>query len=290
MSKPGDSIDVSILFSGENGLEVTRSAHVQIPIGAPTGTLNLTVSDANGLNFPELAGLSPVTAGSPDQLIHELSAIRPSDRAYLRVWRQEPSFPLSGTELTDPPPSVSMILARGAGTGATMLFAASRVGRGGDARRSRQLCCQWIQNYSGGSKRVNSRILRSLIKAVALITSLGASLFAATSTTWETGTYAEFLKGKLQGLALTSDGVLQPGASIRKSTAVEQPVLWTVVPGPDGSLYAATGHRGKVFKVDREGRHFGGLLRGAAGGLCPVLRFEGHPLRGHIAERRRLSH
>jgi hypothetical protein len=121
--KPGGSIDVSILFSGENGLEVTRSAHVQIPIGAPTGTLNLTVSDANGLNYPELAGLSPVAAGSPDQLIHELSAIRPSDRAYLRVWRQEPSFPLSGTELTDPPPSVSMILARGTGTGATMLFA-----------------------------------------------------------------------------------------------------------------------------------------------------------------------
>ncbi len=121
--RPGDSIDVSILFSGENGLEVTRSAHVQIPVGAPTGTLNLTVSDANGLNYPELAGLSPVAAGSPDQLIHELSAIRPSDSAYLRVWRQEPSFPLSGAELTDPPPSVSMILARGAGTGATMLFA-----------------------------------------------------------------------------------------------------------------------------------------------------------------------
>ena len=40
--KPGDAIDVSILFSGENGLEVMRTAHVQIPIGAPTGTLNLT--------------------------------------------------------------------------------------------------------------------------------------------------------------------------------------------------------------------------------------------------------
>jgi hypothetical protein len=100
---------------------------------------------------------------------------------------------------------------------------------------------------------VNTRILPSLPKAVVLITGLSASLFAATSTTWETGTYAEFLKGKLQGLALTSDGVLQPGASIRKSTAVEQPVLWTVVPGPDGSLYAATGHRGKVFKVDAKG-------------------------------------
>jgi hypothetical protein len=100
---------------------------------------------------------------------------------------------------------------------------------------------------------VNIRSLRSLAKLVALIAGLGGSVFAATSTTWETGTYAEFLKGKLQGLSLTSDGALAPGASIRKSTAIEQPVLWTVVPGPDGSLYAATGHRGKVFKIDAQG-------------------------------------
>jgi hypothetical protein len=100
---------------------------------------------------------------------------------------------------------------------------------------------------------VNGRRFRRLITAVALAANLGGSLIAATSTTWETGSYAEFLKGKLQGLALTSDGVLLRGASIRNSTTVEQPVLWTVVPGPDGSLYAATGHRGNVFKIDPKG-------------------------------------
>ncbi|MGA7414523.1 MAG: WD40 repeat domain-containing protein, partial [Bryobacteraceae bacterium] len=100
---------------------------------------------------------------------------------------------------------------------------------------------------------MNGRSFRRLITVVALAANLGASLFAASSTTWETGSYAEFLKGKLQGLALTSDGALLPGASIRKSTTVEQPVLWTVVPGPDGSLYAATGHRGKVYKIDPKG-------------------------------------
>ena len=35
--------------------------------------------------------------------------------AYLRIWRQEPSFsvagPLAGGDLTDPPPSVMLILA-----------------------------------------------------------------------------------------------------------------------------------------------------------------------------------
>lgn len=100
---------------------------------------------------------------------------------------------------------------------------------------------------------MNGRSFRGLISAVALVANLGAPVFAATSTTWETGSYTEFLKGKLQGLALTSDGVLLPGASIRKSTTVEQPVLWTVVPGPDGSLYAATGHRGKVYRIDPKG-------------------------------------
>jgi hypothetical protein len=100
---------------------------------------------------------------------------------------------------------------------------------------------------------VSTRIFRSLITPLALIASVSGSLPAATSTTWETGSYAEFLKGKLQGLALTSDGVLLPGASARNSTSIEQPVLWTVVQGPDGSLYAATGHRGKVFKIDPKG-------------------------------------
>ena len=48
-------------------------------------------------------------------LVRSINAFRSSDAAYVRVWRQEPAFtvagPLPGGELTDPPPSVMLILA-----------------------------------------------------------------------------------------------------------------------------------------------------------------------------------
>ncbi len=125
---PGGSVDVSVLFTGESGVEIVRHASVRIPVGAQAGVLNLTVSDANGLNFPELAGLSPSTVSRPDELLKELSAIRPSDQAYLRVWRQEPTFPVAGREIADPPPSIAMVMNRtlgtGIGAGAIMLVSA----------------------------------------------------------------------------------------------------------------------------------------------------------------------
>ncbi|HUA59858.1 MAG TPA: hypothetical protein VML19_13955, partial [Verrucomicrobiae bacterium] len=122
--RPGESLGVSVLLTGENGFEVTRTAQFRIPPGTPAGPLNLTISDANGLNLPELLNLSAVNAASPEALIHELDAIRPSDRAYVRIWRSQPSFPVGGRELGDPPPSVSLVLSRGMGAGPATLLAA----------------------------------------------------------------------------------------------------------------------------------------------------------------------
>ncbi len=112
---PGDALQVTALLQGENGFELTRTATYQIPIGAPAGTLNLTLSDAATLNTPDFAGLSQSQAHSPQELIQMINAFRGSQAAYLRVWRQEPAFtiggPLPGGELTDPPPSVMLVLA-----------------------------------------------------------------------------------------------------------------------------------------------------------------------------------
>jgi len=114
---PGGSLDVNVLFTGEDGIEIVRHAQVRIPVGAQTGILNLTVSDANGLNYPELMGLSPSTITGPTELLKVLSAIRPSDQAYLRVWRQEPAFAVAGRQIGDPPPSIAMAMNRTLGTG-----------------------------------------------------------------------------------------------------------------------------------------------------------------------------
>ena len=112
---PGDTLHVSALLQGENGIELTRSADYEIPIGAPLGILNLTLSDAATLNTPDFAGLSQSQAHSPVELIQMINGFRGSQAAYLRVWRPEPAFtiagPLPGGELTDPPPSVMLVLA-----------------------------------------------------------------------------------------------------------------------------------------------------------------------------------
>jgi hypothetical protein len=113
--RPGDPVTITALLQGENGLELTRTATYQVPIGAPRGALNLTVSDAATLNFPDFAGLSQSSLHTPERLIAAINSYRNSDSLYVRVWRQEPSFTVAGTvpgaEITDPPPSVMLILA-----------------------------------------------------------------------------------------------------------------------------------------------------------------------------------
>jgi hypothetical protein len=113
--RPGEAIQVTALLEGENGLELTRTATYQVPVGATLGPLNLTVSDANGLNAPDFAGLAQSSLHSSAQLIQTINQFRGSEAAYVRVWRQEPSFtisgPLPGGDISDPPPSVMLVLA-----------------------------------------------------------------------------------------------------------------------------------------------------------------------------------
>ncbi len=77
---------------------------------------------------------------------------------------------------------------------------------------------------------------------------------AATSTAWEVTGFADFQKGRLSGLSLTADGILQLGPSIRWQTALDQPALWSLAVAPDGSIYASTGHQGKIFRIDPNGK------------------------------------
>jgi hypothetical protein len=112
---PGDSVRITALLEGENGLELTRTANYHVPAGAPNGPLNFTISDANTLNFPDFSGVTPASLRAPERLIETINSYRASDALYVRIWRQEPSFnvagQLPGAELPDPPPSVMLILA-----------------------------------------------------------------------------------------------------------------------------------------------------------------------------------
>ncbi len=91
------------------------------------------------------------------------------------------------------------------------------------------------------------------LRLFAALCALSLAASAATSTVWEVNGFADFLKGRLLNLALTADGMLRPGPSVRWSTALDQPALWSIASGPDASVFAGTGHSGKVYRIAADG-------------------------------------
>lgn len=81
-----------------------------------------------------------------------------------------------------------------------------------------------------------------------------SALWAATSTSWETSSFDGFLKGTLTNLSLTSDGVLKPSPATKWNAQLGQPALWSLAAGPNGSVFVSTGHRGRVYQVDANGK------------------------------------
>jgi hypothetical protein len=85
-----------------------------------------------------------------------------------------------------------------------------------------------------------------------------AVAFGATTTTWEMSGYQDFLRGRITGLSITRDGRLTLGPKVDTIFESDQPEIWSVARGPDGSLYLGTGNRGRLYRVDPSGR--GSLL------------------------------
>lgn len=77
---------------------------------------------------------------------------------------------------------------------------------------------------------------------------------AATTTYWELNSYSDFVKGKLEGTSLARDGRLRLAPKAETLFTAEQPVIWSMARGPQGSVYLATGHLGQVYRVDRAGK------------------------------------
>jgi hypothetical protein len=85
------------------------------------------------------------------------------------------------------------------------------------------------------------------------IATFAVPLLASTSTTWEMTSFSDFVKGKFDGVSLGRDGRLSLAPKLDTLFTSEQPVIWSVASGPDGALYAATGHRGRVFRIEPNG-------------------------------------
>jgi hypothetical protein len=93
--RPGEKIKLNVLLTGDDGAETTRSVDYQVPIAA-----NLT-------DFHQILNSSP---RSPGQLIGIVNGLHPNTKAYVRIWRADPSFDVEGVDLPAPPASVALIL------------------------------------------------------------------------------------------------------------------------------------------------------------------------------------
>jgi len=89
---------------------------------------------------------------------------------------------------------------------------------------------------------------------IAVLFALAVStLPAATSTTWEMNAYADFVRGRFEGVSLDRDGRLALAPRLDTVFSTGQPVIWSVAQAPDGSVYLGTGHRGRLYKVTPAG-------------------------------------
>ena len=90
--------------------------------------------------------------------------------------------------------------------------------------------------------------------AAALAAVLAATLLASGTQTWEMNSYSDFVRGHFEGVSLSREGRLSLAPKVDTVFTSDQPVIWSVAQGPDGSLYAGTGHRGRVYKIDSAGK------------------------------------
>ncbi len=109
-AKPGDRINVTALLDGEDGVEISRTASYTIPPGAAPGTLYFTVCDGGQASLADMRQTISDSPADAAQLISIVNQIRPTDKAYVRVWRAEPSFAVQDAEMASPPPSLALVL------------------------------------------------------------------------------------------------------------------------------------------------------------------------------------
>src|SRR5215207_4719465 len=91
---------------------------------------------------------------------------------------------------------------------------------------------------------------------VAVMAAWAAStlLLASTPTFWTVSTQADFLKGDVENLSIDSDGRVFLGPATAQVAETSAPFLWTLLAGPDGTLWAGSGNEGQVLRIGRDGR------------------------------------
>ena len=118
-----------------------------------------------------------------------------------------------------------------------------------------------------------------------------SAAFGSATTAWEMNSYQDFIRGQFQGVSLSRDGRLTLAPKV--DTLFSSGSAGDLERGrrrPTAVLYVATGHRGRVYQVDRAGKS--SLLWTAEQPEVFALPPDSQrrALRRHFARRQGLSH
>lgn len=96
--------------------------------------------------------------------------------------------------------------------------------------------------------------MKKVFCAVVLASALQASLGAVETAFWQVGTFDEFLEGTLSGVSISKDGELTLAPEARALFNPEEALALSLAGDRSKNLYVGTGHQGKVFRLDAEGK------------------------------------
>ena len=85
-----------------------------------------------------------------------------------------------------------------------------------------------------------------------------ANTFAGEPVVWEINSRAELLKGEARGVSVTDNGILTLAPNLSQLFNTDQAYVWSAAIDPAGNVYLGTGHDGKLFRVNSDGK--GSLL------------------------------
>jgi sugar lactone lactonase YvrE len=98
-----------------------------------------------------------------------------------------------------------------------------------------------------------SRVV-SLSLAVVLLALCAPRARAGGPVLWETDTREEMLKGEARGVSVTDTGALMLAPRFAQVFDTEQAYVWSSAADAQGNVYLGTGHDGRIFRVNREGK------------------------------------
>ena len=98
------------------------------------------------------------------------------------------------------------------------------------------------------------QFVRSAAAAGILLAAVAPAVFSSGTTAWEMNSYQDFVRGRFDGISLSREGRLSLAPKVETVFTSDQPVIWASPRDPMATLYAATGHRGRVYRIDRTGK------------------------------------